>query len=228
MKDENERTDLSESLARTIADAGLRDAVLDVAEAGMDQLLRHLQDEVINHIPVLKVIYSFVKTGIAVRDYLFLKKLFKFLAGLREMDEEMKERISRVLSDEKERIELSEQLLVSLERFEQVSKAEMLFRLFAARVRGELSHIEFMRLAHALDRIDYFDLDLLKKFYGTESFEEMEHDAMRSFAFVKLVSVDYSGALQGGGQMWPRAGGGGERFLRNDFGLKFTTAISKR
>jgi hypothetical protein len=73
--------------------------------------------------------------------------------------------------------------------------------MFAALIRGELSHREYLQLTHATSTINIDSLRDLVSFYGDRlTVDKAGMSLLYSFAFVQLVEVDQSniGAFGGG------------------------------
>jgi hypothetical protein len=208
MEDQNKKEILGESLIETIADSGARDTAIDFAEIGVDQLLlKGLQDETFNQVPIIKGIYSVFKAGLAVRDYFFLRKFFLFISGFKDIDEEFKTKIDQAMSDPKYKVELGEQLVNALERFDQLSKANALFKLLVAWINQKINYQEFLQYVYVLDRINYNSLEVLKDFYLLDKAKGNNH-LLNNCAFVGLLTL---------GGSWIHVGG----FTKNEFGEKF-------
>lgn len=220
-KPDNEYTKPKNSLKKAIVESGSLDLVADIGDIALD---KNIQDAIIHEIPIFKIAYSLVKIGSTFQDFLFKKKLDRFLLGFKEADTSLKQKIEAALPNLHDRNEMGEQLLMALERFDQITKADALCKLFLARINGIISVHEFQKLTSALVRIDFNDVDILKQFYSGKISGNEHRDVLRSFVFVQLVSVDYSGTPEEG-QIFPRSGGSDEKFTKNALGEKFVTAL---
>lgn len=205
-----------------MVESGSLDLVADIGDIALD---KKIQDAIIDEIPIFKIVYGLVKIGSTINDFLFKKKLDRFLLGFKESDTSLKQKIEAALPNRHDRDEMGEKLLMALERFDQITKADALCKLFLARINGITSDHEFQKLTSALGRIDFNDVDILKQFYSGNISGNEHRDVLRSFVFVQLVSVDYSGRPEEG-QIFPRSGGGDEKFTKNALGEKFVTALS--
>src|SRR5262245_39953805 len=133
-KERGSKSGATESLPVDMTEAGLTDLASDIGEIGMDRLLGDLQATVVKEVPVIKTIYNLVKAGYAVHDHFFMKKLLRFLNGVKRYDDILHDKIAAALPDAKSRGEMAEHLLYALQRFDQLTKAEALCRLFLARI----------------------------------------------------------------------------------------------
>lgn len=66
---------VEDSLISTLKQSDLKSVAFDVAEVTIDSIL---QDGVLRDLPVVNVITNFIKTGLHIKDYFFIKKLLKF------------------------------------------------------------------------------------------------------------------------------------------------------
>lgn len=220
-KPDNEYTKPKKSLKKAIVESGSLDLVADIGDIALD---KNIHDAIIAEIPFFKIAYGLVKIGSTVNDFIFKKKLDRFLLGFREADTSLKHKIEAALPNRHDRDEMGQQLLMALQLFDQATKADALCKLFLARINGIISDREFQKLTFALGRIDFNDVDILKQFYSGNISGNEQRDVLRSFAFVQLVSVDYSGIPEVG-QIFPRSGGGDEKFTKNSLGEKFVNAL---
>jgi hypothetical protein len=214
------QTTISDALEKT----GVYDTVADLEEIGIDFVLQSHQLKIIEEVPILKTIISTIKAGYAIKDYFFAKKLYLFISGLKEYDDKLKEKVEFALLSNKDRSEMAAHLLFTLQRFDQITKADALCKLFIARINGIIAHDDYLRYSRIVDKIEMEDLEILKVFYTSEDLKIDNSDILRSFVVFKLLSVDYSGRPTSG-QLFPRSGGGGERFLKNAFGETFLKAL---
>jgi hypothetical protein len=196
--DTKNQNSLGMSLIRTITDSDIRDSAIDGLEVGIDQLFsaNGIQDELLKEIPVLKTFYAIAKSGIMIRDHLFLRKLHLFLLDFKDIDDKTKNKLEQAKSDKKYQQEVGEHLVNSLERFDQLVKASSLFKIFIARIREEINHQEFLRYLYVLDKIDIHNINLLQEFYsiGRERFYSLNpiriiNPELNNFAFVGLLTL---------------------------------------
>ena len=157
------------SLMKTISDAGVRDSLTDIFEVGFDQLFKN-QDTILSQIPIIKTFYALGKAGFAVRDYIFTKKLFQFISGFKEVDDKFKTSLEQKYSDSEYREKVGLELISALEMFDQVTKAEALFKIFAAYVKDEITHQQFSQYSYILQNIDLNNLKILSAFYYSERY----------------------------------------------------------
>jgi hypothetical protein len=129
-----------------------------------------------------------MNTFFTVREQFFREKTGLFLKGFENIDEDFRSKLDRAISDQKSKKDLEERLIIALDRFDDLEKAEALFKFFVARVTNEIDHQEFLRYLYVLDKIDFHHLESFRDFYA--SIEEVTNDSrMNSFAFVGLLQL---------------------------------------
>lgn len=207
---------IESSLVKTIAGSDLSSITRDAAELGLDSILG---EGLFKDIPVLSTISGLIKTGYAIKDYLYLKKVYRFLGVLNDVPmQERQDLISRLGDSEKERTKAGENLLLIIDRLDNINKPEILGRMFRDYLLGIINKTNFMLLAKSLE---LFNLELianLKSYYnGLHSEELTSNDVLQSLATCGLVGMYFgSGTINGGG--------GGYR--KNELGALFVGYVS--
>lgn len=148
--------DLGLSLVDTLASSDLSGVLEDHAEVIVDRILK---DGFLKDIPILSTITSVVKTAIAVRDYLLILKLVKFLQGINITKEE-RARFEKNLGDDAQyRRTVGQNLLILIDSLNDVTKADMVAKLFKAYLRDDITYYEFLKFASAVERAFIGDLN---------------------------------------------------------------------
>ncbi|MBD2628022.1 hypothetical protein [Trichormus variabilis] len=169
-KKNEEDLSLGTSLIKTISEAGMKDTALNLAEVLNDKLLENIQNETFSKIPIIKSFYSLVKTGLAVRDYLFMKKLLLFISGCKNVDDTFKKNIEDKSTNLEFQQKLGEELINALSMFDQISKAEALSKIFIAYIKDEINYQQFSQYSYILQNIDLNNLIILREFYYSEKY----------------------------------------------------------
>lgn len=182
----NNKQDISDSLIKTLANYEATEAISDIAEVGIDLLI---QNEAIKEIPILSSLLALWKGGLAIRDYLFLRKLSSFLKKYDSIDEKFRlEFIEKTRIDATYRKEMGEYIISLLERLDQLSKAEAFAKIFAAYLEHKISLKEYKSFSFALDKVNFDDINVLVDFYEYKlSYRAKAY--LQNFAFVGLVSI---------------------------------------
>lgn len=161
-----EDRDLDESLVASIQLPDLGDAIADLGEVALDSVLT---EGPARDIPVIGTLIRLAKTVGVVRDFVFFRKVTRFLARLGEVPAAERDAFVRNLETKQERQRVGETLVLLLDRLDDMDKPDMLARLFAAHVSGKYDFTMFRKLATALDRLSLPALPELRRFYGPES-----------------------------------------------------------
>ena len=98
------------------------------------------------------------------RDWLFLKKVWKFYSFPYNFSQDERERFrEKFRTDRQTQQKLADTLVLILDRLDNFEKAEMLAKMFEALVKGKISQETFRRLASAIDLAFIEDLKALAK-----------------------------------------------------------------
>lgn len=178
---------IEDSLIRSIGKSGGYELLSETTEWTIDQLL---QDGPIKDIPIVGGLLKLYKTGAGVREFLFIKKLQKFLFSLKSIPEEQREQFSGKLdTDPKKRSETGEKLLLLLEKFDESEKPDLLGRAFVAYIREEIDFETFWRMGRAIERCMVADLRFVHNFErATDAFSDRAFD-LASCGLVELVAM---------------------------------------
>jgi hypothetical protein len=165
------REDLSSSLVDTVAEKGGVDLLSDLGEVAFDAVMK---DGVLKDVPVLGSLLQLVKLGFGVREYTFLKKLQKFASPLRDVSDADREKFrEKIDQDPKFRARVGENLVLVLERLDDMAKPDLIGRLFAAYLSRRILYDTFLRLSNAVDRAFMPDLDQFnRRSYDSEFTDE--------------------------------------------------------
>ena len=169
--------------------------LLDTFEYGLDALL---EEGTLRDVPVLGSALGAYRSGRAVRDYLFVRKLYRFLNELDGLDEEEIAAMKERLENAKESKRVGEQLLLLLDRMDDFDKPTFLARAFLAYLRGRIAYEDFGRIGRAVDRAFADDLKRFRKAeLGGDSREK--HNVRSELGGTGLVDVR---GEEGGGAYW--------------------------
>ena len=150
------KRDLGLSLVDTLASSDLSGVLEDQAEVIVDRILK---DGLLKDIPIISTITGAVKTLIAVRDYLLVFKLVKFLQGI-NITEEERAHFEKTIGDDAEyRRTVGQNLLMLIDSLDDVTKADMVAKLFKAFLRDDITYGEFLRFASVVERAFIGDLN---------------------------------------------------------------------
>ncbi len=127
-------------------------------------------------------------TFLTVREQFFIEKTLLFLKGFEEIDEKFRSKLDKAIANQDYKEDLEARLIIALDRFDEVAKADALFKFFVARINNEINHQEFLHYLYVLDKIQFNHIEKLRNFYI--SIEEVSSDSsLNSFAFVGLLQL---------------------------------------
>ncbi len=206
------------NLIRTVASNQLGDAVFDLAEIALD---RNLAEGLLKDAPVVGTLVKFIRTGQSISEELFIRKLERFLTGLNTIAIEDREKLLEKYPDSSdEQKYLGENLLLALERLDDVKKPAILARFFAAYIKSEIDRLTFTRLARALEKFNLELLPSLEQYYSrTEPVVKIQKEIIQELSLTGLVTVTLEGVggFGGGGDIGYRGSELGKSFLRIGF-----------
>lgn len=207
------------ALVRTVAGTQLGDAILDLAELALDQ---NLADGVLKDVPIVGTLVKLARAGQSVSEELFLRKLARFLADLNAVPVEEREKLLEQYPDisEEQRV-LGENLLLALERLDDIKKPAILARFFAAYIKTKIDYFTFTRLARALEKFNVELLPNLRWFYTREEpAVETQEEIIHELSLAGLVTVGLEGSGTFGGSAAYRYSELGKTFLLIGFDVR--------
>ena len=149
------KKDLGLSLIDTLASSDLSSVLEEQAEVIVDRILK---DGLLKDIPIVSTITGAVKTAIAVRDYLLVLKLVKFLQGINITEEERAHFEKTIGGDAEYRRTVGQNLLMLIDSLNDVTKADMVAKLFKAFLRDDITYSEFLKFASVIESAFIDDL----------------------------------------------------------------------
>ena len=147
------------AIVKGVCNPEAKDLAVDLGDISLDALL---DESVLEKIPFIKVVIACFKIPMAIHDKLFIRKVAGFFAACPQFTDAEKEAFVREhLSDPKKAKNLRDALVLILDKLDDLEKPEMLVKVFAAFVRGKITHESFRRLASAIDIGFIEDLKML-------------------------------------------------------------------
>jgi hypothetical protein len=151
----NDKIDIFQS----VKSGAINELSPDVLDIGLDLLTK---SEVLNDIPVFGIAFKGFSLYQNVTEAFFIKKLLKFLYELKDIPLLERERFVTEIEINKETNKAGEKLLVTLNRLNDIEKAEIIGRLFKKTILGKIEFSTFNRLTHIIDNAYINDIKLLK------------------------------------------------------------------
>ena len=212
-----------DTLMDTIRNSDLPALSAELAEVGIDEFL---SDGFLKDLPIVGSIQKMIKATRTVSDYLFAKKLMRFLVCVAEVSqEERRKQVAKLLVDVEHRQRVGENLMLLLDKLNDIGKPRMVAKAFLAFLREEIRPQQFRRLCHAIELIEMSSIETLRTMYesssglaniarrSVEDNVDLEHLAicgLVSFNWASQSELDLSGSTQ-------RLGG----FVKNRLGEDF-------
>tara|TARA_R110002012_G_scaffold321209_1_gene548165 strand:- start:7903 stop:8550 length:648 start_codon:yes stop_codon:yes gene_type:complete len=140
-----EEQNIESSLITTIVNSDAKEIASDMIELSLDSVL---DDGLLKDIPIIGILAKLYSTGQTIQGKIFEKKIIKFLYETEKTKKADKEKFNNKLnSDLDYRKKVGEQLLVILDRLDNIEKASVLGRLFKAFMEESIDLNMFQRLA---------------------------------------------------------------------------------
>lgn len=153
-----ENKDIGLSLINSVGKPIFDEIGSDLSEVVLDSLL---DDGILRDVPIVGTILGMSKAAIRLNDYLFTKKVIKFLTELGNIPTEEKEKFFNNLKNKKRERELGEALILYLDRHENFKKPELLAKVFKAYIQHHLTNEQFHLLAASIDKALVQDIEIL-------------------------------------------------------------------
>jgi hypothetical protein len=152
--------DLGLSMIKTLSSSEIPHITQDMVEVGLDAIL---QNGILRDIPVISTITGIAKTVISVRDKLLIRKIASFLFELQNVtDKERGKFINDMNSEPNYQRKVGENLLMLLERLDDLDKPILIAKIFRAYLRSDIDYRQFLRFSSVVDQMLIYDLqDLL-------------------------------------------------------------------
>jgi len=151
--------DLGTAIVRGACNPEAKSLAVDLSEIALDSLL---EEGILKEIPVLKSIIACRKTWQAVHDQLFLRKVAGFVLACPKFTEAEKNKfLDEVLREPKAMKQLGDALVLILDKLDDLEKAPMVKKVFAAYVRGHIDYSDFRRLGAGIDSAFVGDLKII-------------------------------------------------------------------
>ncbi len=206
---------LEGSLLESIANPELINVTTEITESGIDQLTKN---ELLKKIPFLDVLVASYSTFKSVRDYLFLKKISRFLMEQGEIS--LTERKKWLLENQGEKLnKVGESVIEIIDKFSSVEKAKILGILFTYHVKAKISSEQFIRLGEMVNAAYIDDIYYFLKTPETQLGDlgdEVDHLLSTGF-------LQRGGTTMGGGSYFPN-----KQPEHSDFGKLFFNFLSPR
>ncbi|SHH79352.1 hypothetical protein [Winogradskyella jejuensis] len=146
-----------------IKDSELPSLSKEFAEVAVDGIM---DDGVLRDLPLVGSLIGAVKFGNSINKYLSAKKIYKFLFELHHIPQVQRiKKIDEINDSKKYQSSVGEMIFELLERLESDGKPEIIGKLFAAVITEEIDYRTYLKCAHIIKSMFYYDLEELKNKY---------------------------------------------------------------
>lgn len=150
---------ISDNIADTVAEVGLIGLSSEILEFSIDQVL---EEGLIKDIPVVGWISKGLSLQRSISDRILYNKILRFIFALESINSGSKESFrAKVKNDPKFKRKVGEQLLLILDRIDDLSKPEMIAKCFDLHLTGDLEFSHFVDLVQVIERSTIGDLEAL-------------------------------------------------------------------
>jgi len=153
------KNELEESMLETLRSSDFADLPGELVDAA-------------SGLPIVGTLKKLSGGIVTVRDHLFRAKVLALVSQIADLTaEERRSNLDRLLSTPADRIRFSQQLLLSLERLDDVRKATILGNLATGLIAGRVSLLEFWRMSRAVEAISLDEewpiIQVIEEYKGT-------------------------------------------------------------
>jgi len=153
-------------------------------------------------IPIAKLAQESYKYYNKRCESLLLSKLEKFLWAFQDIPiEERQEMLKKLESDNDYKHKVGEQLILLLEKMEDMHKPVLLARAFIAYAKGLIDVVQLQRINFGIVHVFTYNLSALKQYYLMETDNKVSHNPLESSVLQNLANcgfIDLTAGLGGG------------------------------
>jgi hypothetical protein len=155
----NDSTIINKNFTASLFPKNIGKIFEDFGEVAIDSMMT---EGVLKDIPIIGTILNLAKTGIALKERHMIRKLLLFLKNLEDISTEDKNKFTEKLNEDGEFAEnISEKLLLIIDRLDETEKAKIVANIFKLYVYGLIEQQMFLRLTLIVERGFLSDLQIL-------------------------------------------------------------------
>jgi hypothetical protein len=169
-------------------DAGILDGLKSASVSIMDGMLTAvLSGSLMENIPGFGLVFAGAKTYSALKERAFASKLQRFLLALNKVTlVEQQEFTARINGDPEFKQKIGENLLLLLDKLDDVEKASLVGRFFMFYVQGIINYDHYRRYVLTIDRAHLPDLESLIRLSSVQEISLLELDRTQMGALQSL------------------------------------------
>jgi hypothetical protein len=159
----------------SIGDDDLLQNAEPLLELGIDKLMNN---PLVEKLPVVSIGLATGRSFLTVRDYLFAKKVLKFLVSAEQVSADERQKFLSKLGSRKKKAEAGLAILELIDKAKSENKAAIIGDAYKQHILGKLKYADFLRIAEMI--VDAYSSDLAY-FFRTpeekigETGDEVEH-----------------------------------------------------
>jgi len=181
------KEDIETSLVVSIAKSDLKEIVNDIAEISLDTFF---DDGMIKDVPIIGSLAKLYSAGKNIQEKIFEKKIIAFLLETEKAKKESKNKFYDDLNnDESLRKKVGEQILVILEKIDDLEKPTILGKLFKNFMEEEINFEMFHRLATIIANCFLPDLKKLSIYKDKSQFNTFTSISLENSGLVYMYHV---------------------------------------
>ena len=182
-----DKLSLEESLVSTMGQQ-LDGTGTELAEIAIDSVL---DDGILKDIPVVGTAVSLYKTGVAVRERQYLKKLVTFLSELNKTNEEARLKfIAEEMLTPEQRERFGETILSLIDKADDNRKFELYAKVFERLFMNACSYNDAIRICQMIERTFFSDLQYILVFEGGCAKDQLTAGELYKVGFLSFGGLD--------------------------------------
>jgi hypothetical protein len=176
--DKPKSNNIGTSLVDSVLSAGAADIASDMAELALDSAL---DVGLFKDVPVFGWLFKAYGVVTTIRERIFLSKVANFLQATSAVSDRDREKfLEKLTVDPEFSRKIGENLILLLDRHDNMDKAQILGKVFSGYLCGEIDYDAFLKIAAAIDQAFIADLKNLNKYY--EKLQSYDSKAGKPFA----------------------------------------------
>ena len=152
------------SLVKTLKESELSSILEEYSELTIKSLF---ENELVDKIPVIKTIRAIYQTSKSIQNYIFTKKILKFMFNVKDISILDRQKMLDNLN-EKDTKEIGETIILSLEKSDDYKKCTLIANAFQGLVEEKINYSTFKRLLWSIQSINLQVLDELLNIYDKD------------------------------------------------------------
>jgi len=163
---------ISKALDDSLKSDSLETVTVELVESLSESMLN---DGLLKDIPIIGTLVGLTKTGINIKDRLFVKKILTFLFNINNVSAEKRtEMIEKIDANSKYKIKVGEKLLYIIDKCEDHEKAKLIGILFSAFLNKFIDYSEFLKASKVIENslledIEWFVMHDFESLYIEEA-----------------------------------------------------------